>query len=202
MSPVKAFCLSTVAALAVMAFAQVAPAMATNTQLCKVHQEPCGGNAVTAVHLIAGTSIFQTSIGTVLCLSTLIVGKAGALAAPQKITVTTLTIEKCGTDKDHSNCKLTNLALPVIDVLKTALNLGTTTWLGWEVLLSCPGMHCVYGGPEVAGFTFQGALHTEAGHGRLIATTLSIPKVEGFLCPAESKLTVAYESLEHLSLVS
>jgi hypothetical protein len=201
-SPVKAFCLSTVAALAVMAFAQVAPAGATNTQLCKVHQEPCPA-AVTSIHIVAGTNVLETSVVTTLCLGSLITGTVGALAAPQQIKVTALTYQNCGTNKDHNNCELTNLALPTIDLLKTALNLGTSKWLGWKVLVKCPGVHCVYGGAVVDGFDFEGGLHsTEAGHGRIKANKLSIPKVEGFLCPSTSNLTITYESLEHLFLVS
>jgi hypothetical protein len=203
MNPVKAFCLSTVAALAVMAFAQISPATATSTQLCKVHQEPCPiGSAATGVHLVAGTSITMTNLLTFLCLSSLILGKVGGLAAPQQITVTTLTYEKCGSNLAHNNCELKILTLPVIDVLKNALNLGTTIWLGLKALVKCSGEHCVFGGPEVVGFGFEGPLHSsEAGHGKIFASSINLPRVEGFLCPAESKLTVVYESLEHLFLV-
>jgi hypothetical protein len=207
MSPVKAFCLSIVAATALMAFAQVAPAMATNTQICKLHQEPCAvGNRVTSVHFVSGTTLFLSTFATALCLSSLLSGTVGPLAAPQKITVTTLTFTNCGTTAEHNNCTVKTLKLGEIDVLKTALNLGTATWLNLEVLISCPslGIHCIYGGAAITGFTFQGALHTaETGNGKVIGSTIGILKVSGgLLCPEQVQWHVAYEALEHLFLVS
>jgi hypothetical protein len=210
---IKMFGLAAVAAVAAMAFMGASSAMAKeSTTLCKVHQEPCEAKNIPAkLHMVTvGEPELLSSIAVVACLSSLAEGTVGALGtAPtaQRITITTLTWTGCyrlGGEEVHGECSVVNLKLPVFDLLKTALNLGEATALGAEVLVSCPGfIHCVYGGPEVKGFSVEGALHSkEAGHGHFTANALSVPKVKGFLCPETSKWDALYENLEHLYVVS
>lgn len=207
---IKMFGLAAVAAVAAMAFIGASSASATSTALCKVHQEPCAeANLVKSIHMVANDPILETSIATVLCASSLAVASVGALAAPQKATVTTLTWTACKTvGSATENCTVTNLKLPVFDVLKTALNLGTAVALNPEVLVKCTNipifgeLHCVYGGPAVEGFSVEGALHLAGtGHGMFTATKLTVPKVKGFFCPETSKWTALYEPLEHIYIV-
>jgi hypothetical protein len=204
---IKAFGLVAMAAIAAMAMLGAASAVASeNTSLCKIHQEPCAeANRAKTVHFVAGTTVLKTSILTVLCLSSLVKGEVegtGLATAPNPlgVKVTELLWNNCGSNTEHNNCEVKNLKLPLFDVLKTALNLGTAIALGPEVLVKCgESLHCVYGGKEVKGFTVEGALHTTgAGHGMFTATELEVPFVSGFLCPSVSKWTALYEPLEHL----
>ncbi len=217
---IKTFGLAAIAAVAAMAFVGASSAMATgHTALCKTHEDPCAeANLVKNIHMQAGTTILKTSLATVLCLKSSAVAHAehGGLSlllviehpSGEKLTiidplgfqVLTLTWENCGTNAAHNNCTVTNLKLPLIDLLKTALNLGTATVLGAEVLVNCVGiLHCVYGGKEITGFNVEGALHTAgAGHGMFTANELSVPNVGGLLCPSTSKWTALYEPLEHI----
>lgn len=201
----KVFSLAAVAAVAAMALV-ASSAMATgSTSMCKVNETPCAaGNQVKSLHMVAGTSVLKTSILTVLCLSSLAqVPITTTLGNPLKTgALTSLTWENCGSNAAHNNCTVTNLKLPTFDVLRTAAGLGEATALGAEVLVLCgESLHCVYGGAAVTGFKVEGALHTAgAGHGMFTASELKVPKVSGFLCPAESKWTALYEPLEHVFL--
>lgn len=188
----------------------VSVAAGEGTALCKTHEDPCEStNLVKELHAVAGTTILKTSILTVLCLSSLANVKVEApyLAEgtnPLGATFSELTWANCGSNKAHNNCSVTNLKLPLLDVTRTVLNLGTVNALNAEILILCgESIHCIYGGAEAKGFTITGALHTaEAGHGMLSASELSVPKVGGFLCPSESKWTALYEPLEHVYVVS
>jgi hypothetical protein len=205
---IKMFGFAALAAVVAMALVGATSASAKeNTQLCKVHQEPCAaGNAPTSVHFVAGTTVLKTSIITVLCLASLVVATPlglGTAPTPQVLHNTEITWSNCGTNPAHNNCTVTTLAPGLVDLLKTALNLGTATVLGAEVKVVCGEiLNCTYGGAEVTGFTSEGALHTAgAGHGMLTASELTVPVVGGLLCPATSKWNALYEPLEHLYIV-
>jgi hypothetical protein len=215
------FGLAALTAVAAMAFVGASSAMAKeNTALCKVHQEPCAeGNLVSSVHMIALDPILETSLATVLCEESLALGaveknektKKFLAAAPEPlgVNITELTWKNCKTTGSATNnCTVTNLKLPLFDVLKTALNLGEATALGAEVLVKCTNipligeLHCVYGGASVGPFAVEGALHKEkTGHGMFTATKLTVPKIKGTFCPETSKWTALYEPLEHLFIV-
>jgi hypothetical protein len=201
------FGLAALAAVAAMAFVGASSAMGENTAICKVHEEPCAsGNIAQTVHMVAGTTILETDLTTVLCLGALGVGTTEGLGAPAGYTITSLTWSNCGTTSAHNNCTVTTLQNGLLDVLKTALNLGTAAALGTEVLVECNillGFHCIYGGGEVKGFKVEGALHTAgAGHGMFTAKELLVPKVGGLICPKESFWTALFEPLEHIYGVS
>jgi len=198
----------TAVAVTAMAFISAPSASATlNTLLCKVHQEPCPAASLpSSIHLVSGTMVLKTSLVTILCLGSLITGTPlglGTAPSPQIIHLTQITWTGCGTNVAHNNCTVTTIAPGLLDILRTALNLGTDKFLNMQIQMICGEItSCTYGGAEVAGLIVEGALHTaEAGHGMFTANELSLPVVGGFLCAATNKLTVLYEPLEHLFLV-
>jgi hypothetical protein len=208
------FGLAVAAAVASMALLGASSAMAEgNTALCTVHQDPClDANLVSGVHMVAGITTLQTSVAKVLCLSSLAQGtvetdattgkRLSASGKPLGVNVTALTWSNCGTNAAHNNCTVNTLKGGLIDLLRTALNLGTATILGSEVLVECNigfTLHCVYGG-EVAGFGVEGAGHNGglAGNGMFNANALEVQRLKGLFCPEESKWTALYESLTAL----
>jgi hypothetical protein len=208
MKLIKTLGFATISAVAAMSLVGTTAVWASeNTQLCKVHQEPCAaGSAPTSVHFVAGTNVLKTSIVTILCLASLAVATPlGLGTAPnhQILHNTEIAWSNCGTNVAHNNCTVTTLAPGLLDLLKTTLNLGTAIVLGAEVKMVCGEiLSCIYGGAEVTGFTSQGALHpVGAGHGMLTASELTVPVVGGLLCPATSKWNALYEPLEHLYIV-
>lgn len=208
------FGLAAVAAIAVMAFVGASSAMATgSTSFCKVNEEPCAeANRVKVVHMVASDPLLLTSITNILCESSLAVVEvesAGLLANPLAAKVTELTWTNCKTvGHATNNCTVTNLKLPLFDVLREKVGLGSANALGAEVLVFCEEVplvseiHCTYGGPEVPGFAVESALHqVGSGHGMFTATKLRVPEVGNkFLCPNESFWDALYEPLEHLYL--
>jgi len=203
---IKMFGLAAIAAVAAMAFVGASSASATlNTLLCKTHTEPCN-SLPASVHFVAGTTVLKTSIVTVLCLGSLVVATPlglGTAPARQVFHNTALTWTACGTNVAHNNCTVTTIKPGLVNVLRTALNLGIALVEGAEVKVVCGEvLSCTYGGPTVGEFAVEGALHTaEAGHGKLSANELTVPVVGGLLCPATSKWTASFEALEHLFLV-
>lgn len=211
------FGLAALAAVAAMAFLGASSASATSSALCVLHEEPCltkhqlelakaenpKENVISSVHMTAGITTLQTSVAKVLCLSSLAQGTVGALGSPQKVTIAAsgLTWSNCGTNAAHTNCIVTTLEGGTIDLLKTALNLGTGTILGSEVLVACDlliDIHCVYGG-EVEGFGLEGAGHTaSAGNGMFNANAVEVKRIKGAFCPEESKWTALFEPLTAL----
>jgi hypothetical protein len=198
--------LAAVAAIAAMAFVGASSAMANGpTALCKVNEEPCApGNLTGHVHFESTeepTLETETPKLTVKCLSSLALGDAEALGNPTGVTLTELLWTGCylAPFSGTHNCTVKTEATGLIDVLRTAANLGTATALGTEVRVTCGAViNCVYGGPTITGLTVEGALHNgSTSHGRLKAPGIAVPKVKG-LCPASSKWTATYESLEHI----
>jgi len=209
---IKMVGLAAVAAIAAMAFLGASSAMAdVNTALCVEESElvcPKGG-LVDLFDMTAGTTVLKTSLLTVLCLGSKVHATVenednlGHAPEPLLVQIDSLTWENCGSNAEHTNCKVTNIKLPLFDVLKTAEDLGEAVALGAEVHVECSGLNCYYGGAAVEGFEVESALHTGgAGHGMFSALGLPVPKVKGFLCPATSSWTALYEPTEHLWLRS
>jgi hypothetical protein len=201
--------LAAVAAVVAMAFVGAGSVMANGpTVLCKVNEEPCSSSApnnlTEHVHF---ESIGEPTLLTVSpkleikCLSSLALGDAEALGNPTGITVSALTWTGCYlapfSGKHDCTVKTENFGL--IDILRTAANLGTATALSTEVRVTCGAViNCVLGGPSTTGLTVEGALHkVGAGHGYLSAPGISVPKVKG-LCPSIAAWVAEYESLEHI----
>jgi len=203
----------TIACGALVAMAILAStAMGEGISLCKVNEDPCAEkNQVSSVHLVAGTIVLKTSILTVLCLSALAVIDNGVFGPtlvsgsfPIHYVTQSLTFSNCGSNAAHNNCAVQNLStIGLVDLSKTAANLGSASALRAEVLVNCSGfLHCVYGS-TVGPILVEGSGHNGAfGNGMFTFTELSIPKVSGFLCPATSNLTALFEPLEDIFVSS
>jgi hypothetical protein len=197
--------LAAIAAIAAMAVVGASLAMANGpTALCKVNEEPCApGNLAGHVHFesVGEPTLKTTSPKLELkCLSSLALGDAEALGNPTGVTLTQLTWTGCYTApfSGTHNCTYTTEVPGLIDVLRTAANLGTATLLGTEIRLQCGALiNCVLGGKEITGLTVEGALHNGGtGHGMPSAPGIAMPKVKG-LCPSTLVWTALFESLEH-----
>jgi hypothetical protein len=75
----------------------------------------------------------------------------------------------------------------LLKVLRTANELGTAVAEGFEVLVECGGIHCVY---NYNGITWHvlGALSTET-ISKVSVSGATVSKVSGFFCPSTAKLT-------------
>jgi len=209
----KMFGLAAVAAVAAMAFVGASSASAeTWTTICLVHTSlvcPEKENIDLFTFKAVGSTILKTNIATVLCLTSkgaLEVEKE-LLANPLLVKLHELVFLECGTNAEHNNCTVTVEQLPLLIVLKTALNLGTATVnkeLPAKIKVECGKLiNCAYSEPvEGKSIAVEGALHKEgSGHGMLTANELEVKKTGGLFCPATSKWTALYEPLEHLYLL-
>lgn len=184
-------------------------AMGESISLCKVNEDPCAaGNQLSSVHLVAGTTVLKTSLLTVLCLSSLALitnGIFGPTLATNPIhyVTQTLTFSNCGSNAAHNNCTMQNLStIGLVDVQKTAANLGIAEALRAEVLINCSGfVHCVYGG-SMGGIAVEGAEHKGISNGMFTFNELSIPKISGTLCPSSASLTALYEPTQEVYVSS
>lgn len=184
-----------------------------DTALCNVqHEEEAqvcpAGELATALHLEAETTLLVTNLAAVLCLSSLAQGAVegdGVAEAPNALGVqlTSLIWKGCGTTATHDNCEVINIALPLIDILKSDLNLGVATALGANTLVECGlFIHCRFGA-TIEGLKVEGALHNGATHsGRLRANGVNVPPLGGLLCPTTAQWYATYESLDHLFVTS
>jgi len=169
MSIVKQFGLTALIALVAMAVVGATSALATSTQLCKVHTSlTCeAGNAQTHVHnvLKAGTVYkILNSFLSILCLGALTESTPLGLATngPQVVHVLELTFSGCGTGSGHSNCTITTEEQPLAHLLKTGLDQGVLLFLSGRLRLVCSniGINCVY---DLEGMEFAaGANHLTA----------------------------------------
>jgi hypothetical protein len=178
------------------------------TVLCNVNEDPCSvANQTSAVHFVSvgePTLVTASPALTIKCLSSLAAGTTEALGNPTGITLTALTWTGCYLAPFVShNCTVTTLVLGLIDVLKTAANLGTAKALNTEVRVVCGGsINCIFGGAETTGLTVEGALHAAGtGHGRLKAPSIAVGHLSG-LCPSTATWTADYESLTHVFVSS
>lgn len=204
---IKTFGLAVVAAVAIAFPSSVA---ASNTQVCKNHEEPCSaGNAVSSatlklksgeIWLLHSLSSDQSEIN-ILCLSVPLEIEFGALAAPQSVTINSLSYENCGTEGSggsHSNCEVKVLHLPwSADLLKTALNLG-----GFEILSGTGGEPNTFMKCTVFGFIKVECEYSNASYWAHLdgatGTSSSLLLLEGVvplvsggsLCKEESEITL------------
>jgi hypothetical protein len=200
------FGLTALAAVAAMAFIGASSASATSTQLCKVHTgTTCpAGSATTAVHLVnkAGTvGTLLNSLVNVLCLNVLGQGTPLGLAAPQQIHSTVLSFTNCGTSASHNECTVTTEALPLFNLLYTALDEGTLTAEGGVARVKCTvfgfiKIDCKYG---TVGLSFN----VKGGNPAVLkAENKAVQFIEGSaLCPTESSLDGEVVSLEEVHIL-
>ena len=193
-------------AVAASAIAGASSAMATTTELCKVHQEPCqAANHWTEIHVVSvGKASIITSIANVEC-NALFKAMLLALASPQIAHETANVWTECAI-KEGSACKVTQTALGLYRLLKTVLNLGTVATAGRRAKVECGAfMNCEYGEEETETpiGTIEGAGHQAgSGHGMFNIGPMPLKKIGGFLCPATAEFRALYEPLADFFVVA
>jgi hypothetical protein len=194
------FGLALVAAVASMALVAASSAMATTTQLCYAHEQPCSANnTVFFGRLVAKDPVFLTVSGNLLCAEALILFEAKKLGQPQSLPVVNILWFEC--ELGATKCTVTTTEAQFL-LLRTALNLGTALSSGNLFALACGGPPCTYG----TEFTLsaEGALHTAgAGNGMFTASETPIGRTAGGLfCAKEVKLDALFEFLSATYIVS
>jgi len=198
MKYIKTIGLTVVAAVAAMAIAGAGTAMATGpTALCKVHADPCGslypvGQAIEGLStnpVLLGN--FFGFTGTVSCEHSVVSGNIEdqPLGTPLKIKITKITFTGNCKSTFGGTCTVTTVKTGLVDLLRTALNLGTATSLGNEIKVVCggfPSIECTFGGtPE---------LHAEGSPAKqLIANAAVLTAVSGSACPTSPRWDATYK---------
>jgi hypothetical protein len=208
----RTFGLAALAALAVMASMGASTAMATgNTALCKIHEDPCQvANQVSQVHAVSTNFVVLNNIANVLCLEVLTKLNALKLGNPLVMHSEALVFTGCGTNAAHNNCSITTEELPLLNVLRTSLNLAEATFQAGRIrvqctvlgslVIDCPielaGTELVmWGSGHLPGFGDEGG---QSGSGA--GTTPS--GFDDVLCPEEIETDILLTALEHFYIVS
>jgi hypothetical protein len=200
---IKTFGLAAVAAVAAMAFVGASSAMAEFTLLCKNHNSATScSEPVAEIHVVANDPVILSSLGDILCESSLGTGEVLGLGAPQVVHMTFLVWTNCS--RSGEACTVSAPTLGLMSVLRTALNLGTVTPSGGVIKVVCGSfISCKYTLNSEHTLTVQGALHSAGiGHGEILANEIDIRKAGFGLCPSEAKWDARYEPLEHVYIVS
>ncbi len=196
------FGFAAIAAIAAMAFIGASSASALSTLLCKANETECktAANQITHVHFTDPSAILlATLLGVhveILCAA-LFLGTVLGLGTPQIIhgnfsfgatgsCTDLLSKEKCGEIKETS-------ASGLLKILRLATEPGEVTGEGFQVLVECVGLHCVYSAEGLKGEAFGKS--TGHGEGEVRVLNQSVTKVSGFLCPSSAALTAHYQSL-------
>jgi hypothetical protein len=168
---IKMFGFAPTAAVALMALVGATSASAANTELCTVQTAlTCGAgndaNSISMNNAHDGVGTLLNDLADVLCLNVSGSAEALALADPQKIHVTALSFESCGTTSSHTNCDVEVNELPLAHLSKTGLNTGYLLGLSGKVFVGCEDVwlgediECEY---NVTGVTVTiGAQHATA----------------------------------------
>src|SRR6476469_3536806 len=154
---IKMLGLAAIAALAEMAFVGASNASATNTVLCKVNQLVCPAGSEYTGHVewlaieptLKGT--FVGISGTYTCKHSIVLGNALGLANPQVTHIEKITFTTCHLLAPFVNqsCEISSKALGLLDLLKTAPNLGLETSLNSTIFIKCGTgnlLECTLGG--------------------------------------------------------
>jgi hypothetical protein len=203
MKYIKTLGLTVVAAVAAMAIMGAGTAMATGpTALCKEHKDPCPEAQLYGVGtLIEGLAVdpvllgnFFGFTGTVLCEHSVVSGKIEekALNTPLKVKLEKITFTGNCKSTFGGSCTVTTVKLGLVDLLRTALNLGTATSLGNEIKVVCggfPSIECTFGGtPE---------LHAEGSPVKhLTANAAVLSAVSGSACPTSPRWDALYKIIQ------
>jgi hypothetical protein len=220
------FTLVAIAAIAAMAFVGASSALAGATDLCKSDPKngtcPAGTSYAlvkNGIHFVDPLALlFATLLGVkkdILC-EALFLGEALDLAAAGtggqiihgKFTYGEphgggATVKgKCFEMEAKENCgeikEIT--AGGLLSVLRTGSETGTVTGTGFEVLVECGGLHCIYEAKGLTGTATGPLLETPEGKGNVSITNQSVTKVSGFLCPSSASLTTKQVPLEKVYL--
>lgn len=191
---IKKLGFATVAAVATMALTGASSAMAGNTALCVVHEEPCAAANTFEGHFEARATVarFLTDITNIACQQSRLLGFALGLNNPQVTHLEQLTFtEDCLTEGGFP-CVVESVEFGLMLLLRIALNLGSVRIHNTKVLVSCPGaeIHCVFGG-----LPLLHALGSPNGESlaEIHGNEVELEVAEGFFCPEEAKLDVLYK---------
>ena len=189
--------LTVVAAMVAMAVVNANAAIASDTALCKKHQEPCSAANTYQGHFEAVTAnpTFLTSFGNVSCKKGRILGFALGLGSPQATHLEALTFAEDCLTAGGFECVVESTELGLLLILRTALNLASATMDNTRVLIGCPGiaMHCVFDmGTElhVTGSPNQNSL------AEIHALESPLEVAEGMFCPEEASLDALYKIVQ------
>lgn len=200
---IKMFSLAAMAAIAAMAYVGVSSASATfDTELCtegSAELKCPAGKRAESVHFVStnfGVTLsaeLLTDFGNVKCdvlfssLSVLALGKPQVIHGH-------FTYPHC--ERNENLCEVKQVSADaLIEVLKTAANLGTVTGSG-EVLVKCGAfIHCTYNGVKLEGHALGAS---GANPGEVTLHEQTVQKVGGPLCPNTAKLDILMRSLTNL----
>jgi hypothetical protein len=198
MKSIKTIGLAGFAAAMAMALIGSSPAMAENTQLCKVDKNPCPAESV-VTHVHTETSAgakakLLSSIGTVEC-KVLSLGIPLGLGAPLMVH-SHFTYTECTLGKE--NCIVAEMGIEsLLRVLKLGHETADVTGEG-EVNVRCGFfIRCTYNGEGLLG-SAKGPLLSvkENPNGEVTISKQTTWKVLGLLCPETAELDITLAPLE------
>lgn len=181
----------------VMAFVGASSAMAGNTALCELHEQPCAAANIYQGHFeaLAANPKFLTNITDIACKKSRILGFALGLASPQTTHLEALTFtEDCLTEAGFP-CVIESTELGLLLILRTALNLGFATTDNTRVLISCPGvaLHCIF---DMAAEMHVTGSPNANSLAEIHALELPLEQAEGMFCPEETFFDALYKIVE------
>jgi hypothetical protein len=193
--------LFTAIALLASAFAIPSTAAAESTPLCIANIETCSKALQVEMGVMKtvgeNPKFLMGILGTVECQEALVAfaPEPKPETSPEKLGV----IETlwAGCTLGNMACEVEDLALEELALQRTASNLGTLTWMGDELQISCAGRPvCKYGTEFM--LQAEGSFHTmEAGLGMVTANEVPIKKTAGvFPCASTIKLDALFEFQE------
>ncbi len=183
--PMKTFGLAMVIAMAAMPFAGASEALAEHTALCSSEEEGkltcAAGNRIAGFHAVALDPEFLTTIGTVLCTSSLMQATVLGLGSPQIGHLSELTWAGCLL-KEKLACTVTSVLLGELLILKTHPNLGELEYHGTEFRINCGAFfNCIYG--RLFTQHIEGDQPPPGGGTGISANELKLESVEELGCP-------------------
>lgn len=200
MKSVKMLSLTAIAAVIAMALLAASTASATSTALCTSDALlVCDSNHIYTGHVegLAVNPELLSNLATVTCEHSVVLGNALGLASGSdgKSQLTHLELihftGKCQTDLGVS-CKVSTVALGLLDLLKTGVNTGTVTSLGSKVRVLCLGViDCTFGG-EPKGSAVGATLPLSSGSLGTITMSQAALTMSGVLCPENALWDAKY----------
>jgi len=177
-----------------------------STLLCATDTQPCAA-AYNHVHFVASGSLLLAQLlklhFKISCTASFL-GEVLGLAVPQ-IVHGNFTFSGCEELEGKEECatgegegekgEVKELSKGgLLRFSGTGSEAGTVTGEGFEVLVECAGLHCVYDWKGLEA-SLSGKLKEGAGEGVFSFSEATLNKVTGFLCPKTAQLTSRFESL-------
>jgi len=200
---IKMFGLAALAAVAAMAFVGASTATASSTAACTVNVTPCPALNIYTGHveakLKAGTTaLLLTSLGTVHCKESTLLGTALGLNTTAELHLVPPTFKSCVLllpfFGEHT-CTVTTLEALAL-ILRTGVNLGEAKTDNVDALIVCnnESFHCRYNGvPSLHIVGGKSAAHPLAERALLKASGAKLVRAEELsLCPSESLWDAEY----------